>query len=132
MRLFLAAWPIQSPSGGSESMPARGQRLTSIDLRRKADEAKTPPAHDTYLTIGGVMEHIGITCDPVFAQACGVLAGRLAVDLGTAARMLERVAKRERLSPNELAADVVASCVDPNVYLPRALYTDGDVYGSAA
>jgi len=70
--------------------------------------------------------------DPVFAQACGVLAGRLDVDLETAGLMLERVARREGVSRNELASDVVASCADGSVYLPRTLYANGHDYESVA
>jgi hypothetical protein len=56
----------------------------------------------------------------------------LAVDLDTAAGILERVAKRERVPTSELAADVVASCADSTVDLPRMLYTNHDEYEPAA
>jgi hypothetical protein len=69
---------------------------------------------------------------PVFSEACGVVAGRLSIDLDTAARILERVARRGKVSVDELAAAVVASCSDSTVFLPRALYTNGGDYESAA
>ena len=79
----------------------------------------------------GIIKQTAAEHDAIFAQACGVVAGRLAVDLDTAAGILERVAKRERVRTSELAADVVASCGDSTVYLPRMLYTNDDEYESA-
>jgi hypothetical protein len=78
------------------------------------------------------MKQIAAAHYAIFAQACGVVAARLAVDLDTAAGILERVAKRERVRTSELAADVVASCADSTVYLPRMLYTNHDEYEPAA
>ena len=49
-----------------------------------------------------------------------------------AAGILERVAKRKCVRTSELAADVVASCADSTVYLPRMLYTNDDEYEPAA
>jgi hypothetical protein len=78
------------------------------------------------------MKQIAAAHDAIFAQVCGVVAGRLAVDLDTAAGILERVAKRKCVRTSELAADVVASCADNTVYLPRMLYTNDDEYEPAA
>ena len=78
------------------------------------------------------MKQIAAAHDAIVAQACGVVAARLAVDLDTAAGILERVARRERLRTSDLAADVVASCADCAVYLPRMLYTNDDEYEPAA
>ena len=54
----------------------------------------------------------------VVAQARGVIAARLGVDPETAGNILARVAKREGLSRDELAADVIASCTSSPVTLP--------------
>jgi hypothetical protein len=73
------------------------------------------------------MKQIAAAHDAIFGQACGVVAARLAVDLDTAAGILERVAKRERVRTSELAADVVASCADSTVYLPRVVSTNDEL-----
>ena len=67
----------------------------------------------------------------IFEQARGVIAARLDVDPDTAAHILERVSQRERISRDELAADVLASCTDSRVALPRDLYTNGYGFESA-
>ena len=69
------------------------------------------------------MKQIAAAHDAIFAQA---------VDLDTAAGILERVAKRKCVRTSELAADGVASCADSTVYLPRMLYTNDDEYEPAA
>ncbi len=58
----------------------------------------------------------------VVEQARGVIAARLEVDPETAGNILARVAKREGLSREELAADVIASCTRSRVSLrPRSV-----------
>lgn len=59
----------------------------------------------------------------IVQQARGVIAARLDVDIETAALILDRVAHREKVGRDELAADVVASCTNSVVGLPRDLYT---------
>ena len=67
----------------------------------------------------------------VVEQARGVIAARLEVDPETAADILTRVAQREGLSRDQLAANVVASCTSLHVRLPRDLYTNGYGYEPA-
>ena len=68
----------------------------------------------------------------VVEQAHGVIAARLEVDADTAADILLRVAQREGLSRDQLAANVVASCTSSHVRVPRDLYTNGYGYAPAA
>lgn len=68
----------------------------------------------------------------VVEQACGVIAARLEVEPATAANILVRVAEREGLTEDELAADVLASCTRSDVNLPHDLYVEGCGYEPAA
>jgi hypothetical protein len=61
----------------------------------------------------------------VVGQACGVIAARLEVEPETAATILARVAQREGLATDELAAEVLASCRAAHVRLPRDLFRNG-------
>jgi ANTAR domain-containing protein len=67
----------------------------------------------------------------LFQQACGVLAERLEVDPQTAGQILGRVARREGITEDELAATVVSSCTQ-TAYLPRDLYAYGHGHESVA
>jgi len=70
--------------------------------------------------------------EALFEQASGVIAARLELDPETAGNILDRIAHREGVSRSQIAADVVASCTDSAVFLPRALYTNGHEYETAA
>jgi hypothetical protein len=77
------------------------------------------------------MERSRFEADPLFERACGVLESRLEIDRRIAGDIIVRVARREALSPTELAKEIVASCTR-DVSLPRELYGRGDGYESAA
>lgn len=68
----------------------------------------------------------------MFEQARGAVSVRLEVDVETAGHILECVARREGVSPLDLARDVLASCWDSKTALPRDLYTNGHECGTAA
>jgi ANTAR domain-containing protein len=70
--------------------------------------------------------------ETVFEQARGVIAARLDIDPDFAGRIIDRVARQEGVSRSQIAADIVASCTDSRVYLPRTLYPNGHAYESAA
>jgi hypothetical protein len=70
--------------------------------------------------------------EALFDQACGVVADRLNVNVETAGHIIDHVARRQAVSRAEVAADVVASCTDSRVFLPRELLTNGYGYESAA
>ena len=71
--------------------------------------------------------------DPdVVGRACGLIAARLEVEPETAATILARVAQREGLSTDELAAEVVASYASSDASLQRDLVTNDHGHEPAA
>jgi hypothetical protein len=78
------------------------------------------------------LDQVASQPEAIFEQARGVVAVRLDIDPEAAGDMIDRVARREGVSRSEIAADIVASCTDNAVYLPRMLQAKGRAYESAA
>ena len=64
--------------------------------------------------------------------ACAVIAARLELDPETAAELLWGVAQRTGVSPDELAADVLASSLCSEVSRSRDLYANERDFDPAA
>jgi hypothetical protein len=58
----------------------------------------------------------------VLEQARGVLAERFGIEIETADEILTKVARTQQRNVTELAEDVVRSCTDGSMPLPRRLY----------